>query len=280
MSITTVSPTNNSSSELQNAINRAQPGDTILALPGTYGPGASTGDQSMMVLVNTKGLLVKSAVAGGAILDAAMRCHSPIALGANSAGFILDGFRLTRGLHAGFWSNSGGGQSVLIRNCEFCEIARRTDSTTLGNAGIYTDATADIRIENNRFWNIGRTNQAANSFDHSIYTHGRCRIRRNAFLNSVAGWHIQTSKGFSGEISGNTFTGPNMYPDKSGQIMLWDQCGSLVIRGNVFSGSRNTALTEYAFMSPSLVIEGNTVHGGSLGAPTGSITRGNRVIAL
>lgn len=257
----------------QVALSLAQPGDTLLFQPGTYFP-TSFGDSVPFLNLNVPGLRLISVTPGGAILDGQMKVHAPLWLGANSRGTFIDGFKLTMGIHAGLHSNSLGGQGVVVRNCQVSEIARKVDNSTIGNTGIYTDEKADITIENCKFWNIGRTNQTINSFDHSIYSHGRCKIKGNVFLNSLNGWHIQTAVGFSGEIADNYFDGPNLFPGKPGQIMLWGSCGAIMMKKNIHKNSFQTALTSYDFSSSALIIEDVTVIGGAvLGAPSGAIIR-------
>jgi hypothetical protein len=273
MSLFTVSNT----SQLTSAVSNALPGDTILLLPGTYSPSFNN-PGSMMININTPGLRLISAVKNLAVLNGLFQCHSLISLGQNSAGTTIDGLKIINGIHGGIWSNSLGGQDLLIKNCEIAFISRMVDTTQYGNDGIYTDTAANFTVEDCLIHDIGRTNDAGNSYDHGIYTHGTLHLRNSFLTNMFCGWHVQTAQGFSGEIEGNTFSGSNHYDQKPGQIMLWNAAGVVSIRKNKFISPNSSALTTVGFSSPAITVDDNIVVGATLGAPVGAIARGNIVI--
>ncbi len=73
-------------------------------------------------------------------------------------------------------------------------------------------------------------------------------------------------------IQGNTFNGPNQYPNRGGQVMLWGSDGAIDISGNQFVNPGGPALIYFQFSSPQVTMGGNTVSGsGSVGGPPGAV---------
>lgn len=245
---------------IQRGVDVAVPGDTIIVKDGTYLPPSATVD-AMAVNINKTYLTIRAENPLGAILDGNGTAHSYFNLQANSARIIIDGFEITNTRWGGVWANDGGATECTIENCYIHNIGNRVELSPLGIAGIYTDSGASVLIYNNRFEHIGRDNDAGNSYDHSIYSHGHLDIIDNYFLDTPMGWHIQAAAGFSGLMQGNIFFGPNGYDSKPGQIMLWGAEGDVTIDSNVFYNPRIEAITFFNATFHSLTITNNSVFG-------------------
>jgi hypothetical protein len=226
------------------------PGDTIILMDGTYGaPSSCTGDPNhggMAVNISTGGtsgspITLKGMNRWGAVLDAALSCHSYINFDSNANYWIIEDLEIKNRYWGGIWSNAaGGGQGVVIRGNHIHDIGRRNDTSTYGIDGIFlgTSSNPGMTIDGNIIHDIGRTNDYTNSFDHGIYSYGNMTIVNNVFFNTWKGWGIQAAPGFQGTIANNTFYGPNGYrggTTKDGQIALWGQAGGTIsITNNTF----------------------------------------------
>ncbi len=247
---------------IQRGLTFARAGDTVLVRPGTYGPNGS-GSGAFPVVVNTAGtstapITIQSEVKWGAILDCQNTCYGYISLGANSAWIVIDGFNIIRGMSAAIHANSGGAKNVVVRNCHIDHIGNRVSTDPWGIVGIYTDQAAIMIVEYTTINDVGRTNDSGNSYDHGIYYHGNLTIRYCVFYNSRSGWHIQTAAGFQGQIAYNTFDGPDMYPGKYGQIMLWETAGGpLNINHNIFSNPGGAPITYWQTSIASCTVDTN-----------------------
>lgn len=248
---------------LQRGVDHAKAGDTIIVRDGTYGP-ETTGHNSHPVNINSAGtpvarIILKAEHRGAAILDCELTCHSYINFQRGAAYWTIQGFDIRNGYWAGIWANSGGARNILITGNHVHHIGNRVDSTQIGITGIFTDSAArNFVIDGNTINDIGRTNRYTNSFDHGIYSHGHLVIVNNVFYNALNGWHIQTAVGFSGVIVNNTFVGPNQY-GTAGQIMLWGDNDSLVVRNNIFFNPKGYALTTFATTQRGCSIDNNIV---------------------
>ncbi len=78
------------------------------------------------------------------------------------------------------------------------------------------------------------------------------------FWNALSGWHITTAAGFSGTIINNTFFGSNMYPGKTGQIVLWNN-NVVRVRNNVFYGAVGSAIVTVTSALTASTIDHNIV---------------------
>jgi hypothetical protein len=224
---------------LQAGVNAVRAGDTIIVRDGTYGPTGGPG--SMGVTINTSGsasapITLKAENKGKAILDCRMVCHAYFNFpSASGAYWVIQGFDIRNATNFGIVIYPAGSNNLLIQGNIIHHIGNRVDTTAQGIAGIFTDANMNIVVDGNVIHDVGRTSVLTGAHDHGIYTHGRNMvISNNVFFNARNGWHIQTAVNFSGTIANNTFFGPNPYPGKIGQMVVWDPNGSVLVRNNIF----------------------------------------------
>lgn len=251
---------------IQKGINAAQPGDAI-TLQGRFGPGQTcninkAGSQGAPITL----------LGQGATLDGQGSISRWVDFQGGSAWWIVQDLEIMGALNGGVWANSGGAQNITCRNLHIHHIGGAYDGSTYGIVGIYTDASGVMRVEGCNIHSIGRSGGGNNSYDHGIYSHGHIDIIGNQFSDSRQGWHIQTADGYSGSIQGNSFDGPNLFPNKDGQIMLWGACGPIDISGNAFNNlGGGPAIVDVGFSSPRITINGNSVSGGTIGGPAGAV---------
>ena len=257
---------------IQRGVDAAQPGDAVVVMAGIYVPAPGSFYVVTIDKAGTQNAPI-TIMGQGAVLDGQGNCHSWFNLGASAAWIIIQDFEILNSNSGGVWSNSGGGRNIVVRGNHIHNIGNRYDPSTIGIAGIYADGGAqNFRVEGNAIHSIGRTNDAGSPYDHGIYSHGNLQIVGNSFADARTGWHIQTADGFSGAIQGNTFQGPNQYPGKGGQVMLWGSDGEIDISGNDFIDPQGPAVVYFGFSSPRVTMGGNTVSGsGSAGGPPGVI---------
>jgi len=255
---------------LQQGVNMAGPGDTVVVRDGTYGPGgaATGGDDSSnsasaVVLVNSGApsawINIKAENKWGAVLDCQMQCDSYINL-RNSSYVSIQNFVITRGYKEGIHSNDSA-HHIALRGNRIEYIANRSTATTLGLSGIYTSANShDFLVDGNIFHDIGRTDQ--NRLDHAMYLHGsNFTITNNIFYNIPHGWSIQAADGLSNVlIANNTFAFPNGN-GQDGQIMLWNAQSNLYILNNIFYNPQGHAIIRYASKIDNCVVDHNLVYG-------------------
>ena len=258
---------------LQAGANAAVAGDTVLVEDGTYGAPASCGSQSGDPAVyihdhsGTSGspITIKAQNKWGAILDGQASCDMYFYFGTNTAWWVIQDFDIKNAYKTGIASQEAGtGVNFVVTGNIIHNIGNHPDATTIGTAGIYTEASAIMTISNNIFHDIGRTDDTGspspNAYDHGIYTHGTMTIINNLFYRSLYGWGIQTALGFSGLIANNTFVGPNMYPHatKNGQIVLWDVAnGAVTIRNNIFYQPNGSAIVTVSYVPTGCNIDHN-----------------------
>jgi len=255
---------------LQQAVNMAGPGDTVVVRDGTYGPGGavtggddSSNNASAVVLGNSGApdawITIQSENKWGAVLDCQMQCDSYFNL-LNSSYVNIQGFVITRGYKEGIHSNDAA-HHIILRGNRIEYIANRSTSSTLGMDGIYTNANChDFVIDGNVFHDIGRTDQ--NWLDHGLYLHGsNFTIMNNIFYNIPNGWSIQAADGLSNVlIANNTFVFPNG-GGHDGQIMLWNSLSNLYILNNILYGPKNHAVSRYQANLNGCAIANNLVFG-------------------
>jgi hypothetical protein len=233
---------------LQRAVDAASPGTTIIVEDGTYGVTCAD-NNSFAVALDSAGtadmpITLRARHLWGAVLDAEHTCQSYIGIHASAAYWIIDGFEIVNGYWGGIYSNDAGGSHITISHNHIHDIGRRVDTMTLEMVGVFTNASAtDYVIDSNVIHDIGRPNQLSNSFDPLIGVRGaRMTITNNVLYGALSGWHVQAQAGFSGTIANNTMFGPNMFPGKSGQVLLGGATGDVVIANNIFAGGIDTAI--------------------------------------
>ncbi|HTJ86329.1 MAG TPA: LamG-like jellyroll fold domain-containing protein [Terriglobales bacterium] len=257
---------------LQQGVNRAVAGDTVIVRDGTYGHvnsvtgGDSSGNEYAPVVLYNSGtagawITIKAEHKGAAVLDCEMLCDAYINLG-NASYIVIQDLVITRGYKEAIHSNDSA-HHITLRGNRFEYIANRSTSTTLGLDGLYANPNChDFLIDGNVFHDIGRTN--VNWLDHGLYLHGsNYTIINNLFYNIPHGWSIQTADGLSNVlIANNTFAFPNG-GGQDGQIMLWNTQSNLTIRDNIFYTPQNYAITRYTSSIASCSIDHNLVYGAS-----------------
>jgi hypothetical protein len=255
---------------LQQGVNMAGPGDTVVVRDGTYGPnGAWTGgdgsdfNASAVVLVKSGApdawITIQAEHKGGAVLDCQMQCDSYIDL-YNSSYVEIRGFVITQGYKEGMHSNDSA-HHITLRGNRIEYIANRWTSTRYGQNGLYTNRHChDFFIDGNVFHDIGRLDWGA--FDHALYLHGsNFTITNNLFYNISRGWSIQAADGLTNvTIANNTFAFANA-PGQEGQIMLWNTQTNLYIVNNIFYSAANWAIARYDSNVNNCVIDHNLVYG-------------------
>lgn len=255
---------------LQQGVNRAVAGDTVILRDGTYGHvnsvtgGDSSGNEYAPVVLYNSGtpgawITIKAEHKGAAVLDCEMLCDSYINL-YNASYILIQDLVITRGYKEAVHSNDAA-HHITLRGNRFEYIANRSTSTTLGLDGLYANPNChDFIIDGNVFHDIGRTN--VNWLDHGLYLHGsNYTIINNIFYNIPHGWSIQTADGLSNVlIANNTFAFPNG-GGQDGQIMLWNTQSNLTIRDNIFYSPQNYAITRYTSSVAGCSIDHNLVYG-------------------
>jgi len=191
---------------LQQGVNRAVAGDTVIVRDGTYGHvnsvtgGDSSGNEYAPVVLYNSGtagawITIKAEHKGAAVLDCEMLCDAYINLG-NASYIVIQDLVITRGYKEAIHSNDSA-HHITLRGNRLEYIANRSTSTTLGLDGLYANPNChDFIIDGNVFHDIGRTN--VNWLDHGLYLHGsNYTIINNVFYNIPHGWSIQTADGLS-----------------------------------------------------------------------------------
>lgn len=262
-----VSPSGNDSSAgtqsaplatLQKAHDLAASGDAILAMDGTYQyNGPSNPNNGFMVNVTKSNLTFQAVNRRQAIIDVNLKLYSAFQCRATCSGLTVQGFVIRNGNWSGIASNDKNGKNLTVRDNEIGPICTRVELSQTGCSGIFTDGAATGTIDGNYIHNIGRINDAGNTFDHGIYTLGSFVITNNQ-ITPYNGWAIQTAGGASVNINGNTFSGAVQFDNKPGQVMLWGSNGPVAITNNTSIGSRSTFLTQYAWSSTACSVYGNS----------------------
>jgi hypothetical protein len=255
---------------LQQGVNRALAGDTVIVQDGTYGHvnavtggDGSSNEASPVVLYNSgtasAWITIEAEHKGAAILDCEMLCDAYINL-YNASYIVIQDLVITRGYKEAIHSNDSA-HNITLRGNTFEYIANRSTSTTFGLDGMYTNPNChDFVIDGNMFHDIGRTN--VNWLDHGLYLHGsNYTVINNIFYNIPHGWSIQTADGLDNVlIANNTFAFPNG-GGQDGQIMLWNTQSNLTIENNIFYMPQNYAITSYTFSVTGCSINHNLVFG-------------------
>ena len=199
---------------LQQAVNTAFAGDTVVVRDGTYGHensvtgGDSSNNQSSPVVLYNSGspgapITIKAENQWGAVLDCELLCDAYINL-YNASYIVIQDFVITRGYKEGIHSNDSA-HHITLQGNRIEYIANRSSSSTLGLSGMYTNPNChDFIIDGNQFHDIGRTD--ANWLDHALYLHGsNFTITNNLFYNIPHGWSIQAADGLNNVVIANNY---------------------------------------------------------------------------
>lgn len=257
---------------LQQGVNHAFAGDTVVVQDGTYGHvnavtgGDGSANEAAAVTLNNSGapgapITITSEHQWGAVLDCEMICDAYIDL-RNSSYVVIQYFVITRGYKEGIHSNDAANHVALVGNrIEY--IANRPSSATTGLDGMYVNPNChDFFINANIFHDIGRTN--VNQLDHGLYLHGtNFEVTNNVFYNIPHGYSIQAADGLNNVlIANNTFAFPQG-GGSDGQIMLWNTQSNLTIQNNIFYNPSNYAINRFASSVNGCSIGNNLVYGAS-----------------
>jgi hypothetical protein len=251
---------------IQDAVNMARPGDTILVGDGTYG-AEGAGSSSMPVNIYSSGtssawITLKAEHKGGAVLDCQLKCHSYVSFGSGSAYWRLEDFDITRGLSAGVWGNSST-HDIIIKGNHFHNIGNISTETQYGIVGFYSGSAArNIKIDGNLFNDIGRTNSDIPNHDHGLYLQGgsNLTVTNNVFYNMFRGWGVQLSTGPTNVlIANNTFAFANPY--RNGQIVFDGSNSGVTITDNIFYKPTGSAVVTAGGSYSDCTIAHNIIYG-------------------
>ena len=243
---------------IQQGVNVAQPGDTVLVGDGTYGPNghytcgtvcSQNGYAAPVVFQNSGTSSAPITVAAQDKGKAILNCNLPTGYSGDgtdgvqacdtyfdfqgSASYInIENFDITATYWNGANVNGSNNHDIQFIGNHFYNIGNRhyvvpAGGVSNGITGVYAGtSTSDITFNGNTFNNIGRLPTSGQSetdynHDHGIYLYnGPYTITNNIFYNQQAGWDIQISPGVHNtSILCNTFVGPN--PQRDGLIELW-----------------------------------------------------------
>ena len=237
-------------------------GDTCIVRSGTY-----TAPSGKFVLVN----IGTSAPSGTASQPITIKSEKPLgavlvlpninsSTNANSAFYVakpyyvIEGFDITGGTASGSSIDfiaiivQRTATGLIVRLNSIHHIARSVCSNSVyGFDGIYMGGTANVLIERNRFYAIGRRRNgengcATNRFmqDHGIYINGATNltIRRNVIYDTNRGFPINIkANGYALDgvnIYHNTIAGKSPTGSPPGQIAMSSTLRNLKIRNNIF----------------------------------------------
>jgi hypothetical protein len=281
---------------IQQAVNLAKPGDTVIVADGTYGPNghytcgdicSQNGYAAPVVFYNSGTASAPITIAAqnkwGAILDCNLpygytgngtdgvrACDTYFDFQGNASYITIQDFQITRGYWSGSNVNGANNHNIKFLRNHFHDIGNRhyvvpSGSESYGIVGVYAGTpTSYLSFDGNIFNNIGRlptSGQSATDYnhDHGLYIYnGPYTITNNLFYNNTAGWGIQVSPGtHDTSILNNTFAYKN--PQRDGQIMLWGNNSNITIENNIFYQPRNYAIGTWQASETNTLIGTNII---------------------
>ncbi|HLI86687.1 MAG TPA: right-handed parallel beta-helix repeat-containing protein [Bryobacteraceae bacterium] len=265
----------------------AAPGDTILLADGIYG---AEGHTEFAVHIRSSGtptawITLKAQNKGGAILDCQnvtdapqTGCQGYIYLDTGAAYWVFQDLVFQHEYTVGIDSNSvPSAHDILVRGCRFEYIGQHPSFAPFGEAGFYAGPGGyNMTFDSNVFHDIGRDSGTYISHDHGLYLHSSSTtIVNNIFYAPITGWGVQTASGFGGLIANNTFA--LVMNNNGGQLMLWDNDGSITVRNNIFyNPNRGYAVNTSGFTtSGACSVDHNLVFGGTPGTVAPCSVNGN-----
>ncbi len=262
---------------LQTAADRVSPGDTVIALDGTYSTSPSGSPLLYIRRGGTAGSVVtfKAEHLRKAIIDTGNRYQTGIYVSANYV--RVEGFEVTKvdnpiAIYA---------DNVEIMNNHIHHVGRICSDTTYGLGEIYLSHASHILISGNVFHDIGRFEPGEQgcqpqlpyykNHDHAIYVSASndINIYNNIFYNIQGGWAIHAYDGNSPQqttnlhIINNTFAFENPYRD--GHIIIAKPgVSDSIIANNIFYQPRNWAIQGPNASGTNVKIYNNFVFGGRM----------------
>lgn len=260
-----------------------QAGDTCVVRKGTY-----TADNGSGVTVyaskhapqgtKLQPITIKSDVPRGAAIIV------PSSKNGLNAGFyltrpyyIIEGFDISGGANNGnvmslagieFTSSATGG----IARSNFIHHIGKTvcSDSSYGISGIGIHETADVLVENNQIYSIGRLRNAENGCrtiraqnDHGIYIKATSNtiVRRNVIFDTNRGWpiHVYKPNGTTTnlEIYHNTFSGRSPTGKPNGHILLAKTINGANIANNISSEAQTGMIVAYSLSAFRVVVSHN-----------------------
>jgi len=281
---------------IQQAVNLAKAGDTVVVQDGTYGPEghytcgticSQKGYAAPVVFYNSGTASAPITIAAqnkwGATLDCNLpygysgdgtdgvqACDTYFDFQSNASYITIRDFQITRGYWSGANVNGASNHNIKFSGNHFHDIGNRhytvpSGTESYGIVGVYAGtATSSITFDGNVFNNIGRlptSGQSSTDYnhDHGLYLYnGPYAVTNNVFYNNAAGWGIQISPGtHDASIQNNTFAYAN--PQQDGQIMLWGNNSNIAIQNNLFYKPRNYAIATWQASESNTSIDTNMI---------------------
>jgi parallel beta helix pectate lyase-like protein/uncharacterized protein DUF1565 len=281
---------------IQQAVNLAKAGDTVVVADGTYGPEghytcgnicSQKGYAAPVVFYNSgtasAPITITAQNKWGAILDCNLpygysgdgtdgvqACDTYFDFQSNASYITIRDFQITRGYWSGANVNGSNNHNIRFVGNHFHDVGNRhyvvpSGTESYGIVGVYAGtATSNIAFDGNLFNNIGRlptSGQSSTDYnhDHGLYLYnGPYVVTNNVFYSNTAGWGIQISPGtHDTAIQNNTFANPN--PQQDGQIMLWGNNSNITIQNNIFYKPRNYAIATWQASESNTLIDTNMI---------------------
>jgi parallel beta helix pectate lyase-like protein/uncharacterized protein DUF1565 len=279
---------------IQRAADVAEPGDTVVILPGEY-----TGSDRIVSLDRggAPGAWITfiSEPPGGAVLDGREgKSLEAWYFGKGVSHVWVEGFEIRNLQEHGFDTYGGGVHDLVIARNHVHHIGRNCTDTSNGRTGASLGAgTYRVTFDGNVWHDIGRfapgeqgcrpATEYYQNHDHGIYVADadEITIMNNVFYDFRRGWavHRYYSRGTPSRglvIVNNTFSGSNPY--RPGQIILATPTRGLRIENNLFRLPQSAALYFERLDFPAAVVRRNMVFGAGIkvGRPKGVSFSENR----
>jgi hypothetical protein len=288
---------------IQQGVNFAQPGDTVLVADGTYGPDGqytcgtvcSQAEYAAPVTFTRSGtasapITIAAQNKWKAVLDCQLPtgyagdgtdgiqvCDAYFKFSGRASYITIYGFDIQRAYWVGAMVNSQNTNIAFIGN-HFHHIGNRiytvpSGAEGYGIVGVYAGTGSSyIMWDQNQFDNIGRLPHPGTldeddyNHDHGLYIYnGPYTITNNVFFGQAAGWNIQTAPGAHDlAIVNNTLIG-GANPMQDGCMVLWGLNTNVTIENNIFFDGTNYAMDNFETVQVDTLLSHNIVFGSGSG---------------